>query len=189
MISSVKKRKEYQCPVCSQPFIKMKIGQKTCLNPRCALTYSREQSAQKAKAEETKKLKIRKLEVKPLSWFAKKAQKAFNEFIRERDRNEPCISCQRHHSGQYHAGHYKTVGAKSELRFNEDNCHKQCSVCNNHLSGNLAEYRINLINKIGIKRVEALESHNEPVKHGREDYEQIEKHYKKKLKELRSEAF
>ncbi|MBW5405927.1 recombination protein NinG, partial [Morganella morganii] len=76
------------------------------------------------------KLKIRKLEVKPTSYFAKQAQTAFNAYIRERDKDLPCISCGRHHTGQYHAGHYRTTKAMPELRFDEDNVHKQCSACN-----------------------------------------------------------
>ena len=38
-------------------------------------------------------------------------------------------------------------GAMPSLRFNTHNVHKQCSACNNHLSGNMIEYRINLIAK------------------------------------------
>jgi hypothetical protein len=40
--------------------------------------------------------------------------------------------------------------------FDEDNCHKQCSACNNHLSGNLTAYRPALIAKIGQARFDAL---------------------------------
>ena len=113
----------------------------------------------------------------------KAAQTAFNKFIRLRDEKESCISCQNHHKGQYHAGHYKTTAARSDLRFNEDNCHKQCSACNNHLSGNIEHYRPNLIKKIGIKRVEALEV-QEIIKWDCEMYSEIEAKYKAKLKEL-----
>ncbi|WP_202116081.1 recombination protein NinG, partial [Glaesserella parasuis] len=109
----------------------------------------------------------------------------FNEYIRLRDKDEPCISCQRFHQGQYHAGHYRTVKAMPELRFNEDNVHKQCSACNNHLSGNITEYRINLVRKIGAERVEALESYHPPVKWSAEDCKEIIKTYRAKIKELK----
>lgn len=112
------------------------------------------------------------------------AQSAFNAFIRQRDAKLPCISCQRHHQGQYHAGHYKTVGAHSQLRFNEDNCHKQCSVCNNHRSGNIEQYTPNLIKKIGKVRFDALTSHKEIKKITCEEYKFIELNYKQRLKEL-----
>ncbi|MBT0309283.1 recombination protein NinG [Morganella morganii subsp. morganii] len=56
---------------------------------------------QQKKREEKDKLKIRKLAVKPLSYFRQQAQTAFNAYIRERDKDLPCISCSRHHTGQY----------------------------------------------------------------------------------------
>jgi hypothetical protein len=119
-------------------------------------------------------------------YWLKQAQAAFNAFIRGRDEKEPCISCGRHHSGQYHAGHYRTVGAHPELRFDELNCHKQCSVCNNHLSGNLLEYRIALIKKIGQDSVEILEGPHDPKKYSIDDLKAIAKEYKQKLKDLQA---
>ena len=113
----------------------------------------------------------------------KAAQSAFNAYIRARDSKEPCISCQKHHTGQYHAGHFKTTGARSELRFNEDNCHKQCAPCNNHLSGNIEHYRPNLIKKIGLERVEALDV-QQVLKWDCDTYRDVELLYKRKLKEL-----
>ena len=107
----------------------------------------------------------------------------FNQFIRARD-GEKCISCGTIAKRQYHAGHYLTRGARPELAFNEDNCHAQCSICNNHLSGNLAQYRINLINKMGIERVETLENTRQVRKYTIDDYKEIIETYKEKLKTL-----
>lgn len=134
--------------------------------------------------KETRRLKK---ESRPVSWYKKEAQTQFNKFIRLRDRLEPCISCGRHHEGQYHAGHYRSVGACPELRFDEDNCHKQCSVCNNHLSANLIEYRINLIKKIGQKGVDRLEGFTSPKRYRKEDYQEIIDTYKAKSKSLESQ--
>ena len=131
------------------------------------------------------KLKIRKLAVKPLSYFKQQAQTAFNAYIRERDKDLPCISCGRHHTGQYHAGHYRTTKAMPELRFDEDNVHKQCSACNNHLSGNIENYRPALIEKIGQDRFDRLMGVHELPKWKREDYERIRDEYRRKLKELK----
>ncbi|WP_407291220.1 recombination protein NinG [Morganella morganii] len=136
--------------------------------------------------EEKDKLKIRKLAVKPLSYFAKQAQTAFNAYIRERDKDLPCISCGRHHTGQYHAGHYRTTGSNPELRFDEDNVHKQCAPCNNHLSGNIENYTPRLIEKIGQERFDCLMGVHELPKWKREDYERIRDEYRLKLKELKS---
>tara|TARA_R110002124_G_scaffold133116_13_gene295752 strand:- start:339 stop:926 length:588 start_codon:yes stop_codon:yes gene_type:complete len=114
----------------------------------------------------------------------KEAVKAFNRFIRLRDAEKPCISCQRHHTGQYHAGHYKPAGVNSALKFNEMNVFKQCAPCNNNLSGNLINYRINLIKEIGIEAVELLYSNNEIKRYTCEELKSIELKYKAKCKAL-----
>ncbi len=147
-----------KCKICNEWFIPEKDFEKWCSQEHkeeLAIRIYRTDREKKQKAfkkqqreKEIKardKLKIRKLSVKPLKYFTQQAQNAFNAYIRYRDRNEPCISCERFHEGQYHAGHYRTTGANPELRFNEDNCHKQCAPCNNHLSGNIEKYTPNLI--------------------------------------------
>lgn len=152
----------------------------------CLTKHTRAKESLKAE----KAIKARNIEFKKKvsnsdrSALAKKAQVAFNSFIRERDKDLSCISCDRHHQGQYHAGHYRSVGAAKQLRFNEINCHKQCAPCNNHKSGNITEYRINLIKKIGISNTEALENNNETRRYSIEEYKEIEALYKLKLKEL-----
>jgi hypothetical protein len=140
--------------------------------------------AEKRQKEQKDKDRKAKVAARPKSWYTKEAQKWFNKFIRLRDDKEPCISCQRHHTGQYHAGHYRTVGSAPELRYDEDNCHKQCSPCNNHLSGNIVNYRPNLINKIGQERVDWLEGPHKPAKLSIDDLKLIIEKYKAKCKEL-----
>lgn len=137
-----------------------------------------------SKKNDTKK----KSEVKPRSWYLKEAQKWFNKFIRLRDANEPCISCGRHHNGQYHAGHYRSVGSSPELRFNEMNCQKQCAPCNSYLSGNIINYRPRLIDKIGVDAVNWLEGPHEPSKFTIDDLKDLIKKYKQKCSELEKPA-
>ncbi len=150
-------------------------------------TAKRIKAEKKAEMEGRKRAAERRQAVKPLSHFRNQAQQAFNEFIRYRDRHLPCISCGRHHDGQYHAGHFRTTGANPELRFNEDNCHRQCAPCNNHLSGNLINYRPALILKIGQVRFDALMGQHELPKWGRDDYIRIRDEYRAKLKELKQQ--
>lgn len=98
---------------------------------------------------------IQKYAKRSTPWLIEKASNVFNRFIRTRDEGQPCISC-----GKYtvlQCGHFYSGGHHPELRFNEDNCHGQCQHCNYFLSGNLNEYRKNLINKIGLERVEKLD--------------------------------
>ncbi|AHG75417.1 NinG recombination protein [Mannheimia varigena USDA-ARS-USMARC-1296] len=143
---------------------------------------ARRKQADKAERKERKQ-RLEKL--KSRSAWLKDLQNIFNKFIRLRDKDLPCISCGRHHQGQWHAGHYKTVGGNPELRFNEDNVNRQCSVCNNHKSGNIVNYRINLIEKIGLERVEFLERKDHPpLKLTVEEIKDLIKVYKAKCKEL-----
>ncbi len=79
--------------------------------------------------------KARLAELRPNGYYKAQAQKAFNAYIRARDAGLPCISCGETnppdlHGGQWDCGHFKTVGAYPELRFEERNAHKQCKSCN-----------------------------------------------------------
>lgn len=182
--------KQKTCPVCRIKFEPARQMQKVC-SPACAHEYSRTQSAraETRKALEDRKVIRMKLEdLKPLSYFANKAQKAVNALVRYRDKDDPCISCGRFHEGSYDAGHYRSRGAAPALRYNLDNIHKQCVPCNQHKSGNAIEYRIRLIQKIGIERVEWLEKDHESPKLKRDDYERIEAEAKQQLKELKCKS-
>lgn len=97
----------------------------------------------------------------PLPKLLKKVQVRVNKFIRERDKDKGCISCR---GKVTQAGHYIAQGSSSFLRFNEDNIHGQCAGCNTFKSGNLIEYRIELINRIGEDRIKWLEDNRRTVK-------------------------
>lgn len=163
-----------------------------------AIEFAREKAAKAAQRQAVKRgtgsakieklakadLRKRKMDVKPIGYWMKRAQAAFNAWVRARDAGQPCISCGRHHQGQNHAGHYRPAGSNPELRFEPDNCHLQCAPCNSHLSGNLTAYRPALIAKIGLARVEWLEGPHEPKRYRREEYQAVEAEYKAKLKKL-----
>lgn len=72
------------------------------------------------------------------------------------------------------------------LRFEELNVHKQCVPCNQHKAGNIVEYRIRLVERIGLALVEWLEQDHPPAKFTIEDAQRIKAHYKQKLKELQN---
>ena len=113
------------------------------------------------------------------------AQKAFNSFIRYRDRECDCISCGRPTKpAQSQAGHYRSVGAAPHLRFNQFNNNKQCVQCNLHKSGNAVDYRINLVKKIGVESVERIEEENSPKKWTISEIRSIGDYYKRLLKRL-----
>lgn len=168
------------CKNCKGKFQPERPLQATC-SIKCAIELVNTRKASK----ERKELKEAKEKIKSRQDWIKEVQQVYNQYIRARDDKLPCISCQRHHNGQYHAGHYRTTKAAPELRFNELNVHKQCSVCNNHMSGNIVEYRINLIKKIGINNVEFLEGPHDPKKWTIEQLKELKALYKQKLKELK----
>ena len=148
----------------------------------CAIAWGREKDAKKRnKAHQKDK---RELRDNDRSFQLKKAQTLFNRYIRMRDNGDACISCGRKHDGQLHAGHYRSVGANPELRFNERNCHVQCAPCNNHLSGNIVDYRIGLVRKLGVSEVECLEGVHDRPKLTIDDIKAIQDKYKAKIKEI-----
>ncbi len=172
-----------KCKVCKTYFMPMSITSKCCA-PACALAYV---DTAKAIAEHLDD-KRRRRAIKPRSHWLREAQSAFNRFIRERDKDLPCVSCGRFHTGSYDAGHYRSVGAMPALRFSEMNVHKQCVPCNQHKGGNIIEYRINLIKRIGQFWVDWLETDHPPAKYTIENAQAIKAEYSAKLKQLKGKV-
>lgn len=179
-----------RCPVCRVMFTKARDSQAVCGEIKCAIAYGNSEKgraiAGKALAEVGRRdIKVRKEKLKSRAEHLKDTQIAFNAWVRARDADLPCISCGRHHEGQYHAGHYRTVGANPELRFEPLNVWKQCAPCNNHLSGNLINYRISLLQRIGEEKVTWLEGPHEAKKYTVEELKAKTADYRAKTKELK----
>ncbi len=113
-----------------------------------------------------------------------KAQRIFNEFIRQRDADKPCITC-----GKYkieHACHFYSAGHYTGLRFNEDNVHGGCLQCNYFKHGAGNEYRRNIELRIGEQRLLLLDStatRQRFKKWSRLELEIIIAEYKNKIKQ------
>lgn len=185
-----KKPKSKKCKHCRAPFSPERQLQAVC-SPLCGLKLvvaQREKDRRSFQRRERREIKERKEKLKSRADHLKETQQAFNEYIRLRDADKPCISCDRHHQGKYDAGHYRSVGACPELRFDEDNVHKQCSPCNTQLSGNVLEYRIRLIQRIGSDRVARLEGKHEPLKLSVEQIKALKAHFRAKVRELKRGA-
>lgn len=182
--------KEKTCKFCKQKFAPERQKQ-ICCSTDCAVYYSEKTRAKAeriAGLEDRKVIKAKLENLKPLSYWADKAQKAVNAYIRERDKDEPCISCGRFHGGKWNAGHYISRGASPALRFHPDNIHKQCEPCNTSKSGNQIEYRKRLLDKIGQKAVDWLEGPHELQHWRKEEYLEIEAEHKLLLKELQCKS-
>lgn len=122
----------------------------------------------KRKAEakvERARTRQRKEAIKPRQRWLAECQAIANKIVRLRDAHLGCCSCDRPASwnGQWHASHLRSVGAASAVRFHLWNIHKGCSICNNHLSGNLAEYLPRIRARIGDDKVDWLYTQNHRV--------------------------
>ncbi|HPV24823.1 MAG TPA: recombination protein NinG [Casimicrobium sp.] len=84
------------------------------------------------------------------------AQSAVNAYVRARDEGKPCISCGEMKPLQ--AGHYWSVGARPELRFNEANIHGQCHRCNIDLAGNREAFRAGIVDRLGSELADDLDT-------------------------------
>ena len=173
------KKKTKKCKSCLQPFSPVRPLQ-ICCSMNCAINHNEVKKRKQAKFD---LMKARR-DLKTRADHLRDTQAVFNRFIRLRDAGKPCISCQKPMLKKINAGHYLTVGAHPELRFNEHNNNAQCEHCNSFLSGNIARYRINLIAKIGREAVEALEGYHKPVKYTVEQILEIKALYRLKIKEL-----
>ena len=145
------------------------------------------QKAQKARQKQNKKeLHDYRERTKSASDWKKEAQKAFNAYIRFRDRNKTCICCgkmpEQKIGGTMDAGHYRSRGAAPHLAFHQWNCHAQTAFCNSFLSGNIVEYRKGLIDRIGLEKVEALENNNDIRRFDIDYYKRIKSIFTRKLR-------
>ncbi|MBN6711434.1 recombination protein NinG [Haemophilus haemoglobinophilus] len=183
-----------KCKICGNKF-KTNFSNVQWCSAECGVALAkirvekeREKARLKREKEDKARIKAVKERLKSRGEWLADLQKVFNQFIRLRDKDLPCISCGRYHQGQWHAGHYRSVGACPELRFDEMNVHKQCSVCNNYKSGNLTEYRLNLIRKIGEEEVERLDRKDHPpLKLSVDEIKALIQVYKAKVRELQDE--
>lgn len=193
-----KPRKPKACRVCSEQFVPRRLAQVVCSVP-CAADYARQRRESMEDRErrrlqklERREIRAKKEEMKPRRKVVREAQIAFNRYIRLRDAGKPCISCGRNDGqvaaqavgGTWDAGHYRTVGANPELRFELLNAHRQCKQCNRDHSGRVADYRINLIERIGLEAVEWLEGPHEPKRYRIDELRALAAEYRAKAREL-----
>ena len=150
------------------------------------MDISKKMAAKAVKADKKEtKIKLDALQTKPQ--LTKKAQTAFNAFIRARDVGKPCISCDKplgDTPNSFDAGHFRSVGSAVNMRFVEWNCWGQCKHCNNYLAGNVVEYRKRLLSRLGEKELELLENDNVLRKYTHEGLIEIARHYNAEARRL-----
>ena len=139
-----------------------------------------------AAVKERKDTRAKLDKLKTRAQLAREAQEPVNRYVRLRDSHLGCASCDRPASwdGQWHASHFRSVGAAPGLRFNLWNIHKACSICNNHLSGNLPGYTPRLVEKIGAARVDWLYTQNAVKRNDPEYFTRVKKIFTKKANRM-----
>lgn len=182
----VKQIKLKKCKCCGNDFQPFRSTQKVCGYPCASILIKREQKQKYAKQQalEHKLMKLKfTAKHKTLSEYEAEAKKAFQRWIRERDKDCNCISCGSPTSKPFwDGGHFKKAELFSGVIFNEENCHKQCRKCNYFLNGNELAYRERLVIKIGAERVEALENlanETRMHKYTRDELIELKKKYSK----------
>jgi len=187
--TALKPARKKKCKHCGDQFTPFNSMQQTCTKVECCVSHGKVLQ----KKQNKKELIEYRAKNKTRSDWIKEAQKAFNAFIRERDKNLPCVSCGCFTNdynlitgSRWDAGHYRSIGSAPELRFTEINCFRQCVKCNRNLSGNIVEYRRNLITRISEKEMIWLEGHHEPQKWTIDDLQEITKYYRDLRKSLQT---
>ena len=174
----VKKKKCKECRKSFQPFNSMT---KAC-SVKCALALVSKEKERKFNAE-TRKLKDK---IKTLNELLSEAQDAFNKYIRIRDQGKPCPSCGRSEDeiiaaqgwktgGAFDAGHYRSRGAASQLRFNLIQVWRECKSCNggggkySHKDHTKTQrYRATLVERLGEERVAQIDNDNRQSRYTKE---------------------
>lgn len=187
-MTPVAKIRQKRCKICREYFTPRSSFAKAC-GPVCAQEYVRLEKAKKDRQERQKGLQA----LKTKRDYIKEAQIAFNAYIRARDAGKPCICCgvslqAEAIGGGYDCGHYRSVGSAPHLRFHEDNAHAQTKRCNRYGAGRAVDYRIGLIARIGLSRVESLEADNSSPRWTIDDLRAIRDKYRAKLKELKGKS-
>lgn len=187
--ASIKPRK---CRQCKAVFTPARSLQAVC-SPACAAEHARKLAAQKqarAAKVERKSLAERKAKLKTRREWIAEAQVAVNRVARLRDllAGHGCISCgarpQQKFGGTFDAGHYRSVGSAPHMRYYLPAIRGQCVRCNRDLGGSAVNFRKGLIERIGINRVEEIESMQWTAKWDIEYLQRLKKVMNKKARRL-----
>lgn len=151
-----------------------------------AVKFANRAMYNKAQKAAKREHKAAKQKLKTKRQYMSEAQSAVNRYIRARDAGKPCISCgampEPKRGGTVDAGHYRSRASAPHLRFNLLNISAQCTKCNRFMGGNIVSYRRELIKKIGVDRLERLETDNEPRRFTVEYLQRIKRIFNKRAR-------
>jgi len=157
MLTSIKLK---ECRQCGSKFSPWSSTQTVCSRSCAAKFVKAHKVAEKAKD------RARKEALKNPTEWEQECRAIVQKIARLRDRHDGCISCHMgaNYGGQWNGSHFRPAGNNSAVQFHLWNIHKACAQCNLFKGGNIAAYRPRLVEKIGVDRVEWLESQTQVVK-------------------------
>jgi Bacteriophage Lambda NinG protein len=144
-----------KCKNCFNVFEKQRSLQ-YCCSMICAIEHQNKMKKKLELSDWKKRKENIKESLQTLSDLKRILQDDINRLVRMIDYDQLCISSQRRPIKR-NSGHYYSVGAHPELRYNLLNIFLQSEHDNSYLSGNLLQYRENLKLLFGKKFLYELE--------------------------------
>lgn len=156
-------------------------GQETLKKATLQVTKLRRDLA-KAREQENTQKKLQTLLIN--------VRKVCHDYIKQRDKGLPCISCGKPWASDFQAGHYYKAELYSNIKFNELNIHGQCERCNIFLNGNFEAYSDRLGFRIGKDKKLEIDKLADGFKStyfnwDRSELEKIRKYYREKLNAIK----
>lgn len=185
-MGTVRKKK---CRNCGEKFRPRFSTLEVACSIKCAVVLGKAKEEKKKKAAWKEEKQQLKEKLKTLTNLEDDAKKSFQKWVRERDKNKPCVSCGTRTSDIWDGGHFYKAEIYSGLIFDERNCHKQCRKCNRFLGGNENNYRLRLIEKFGEAFVLQLDADAIKLKQyrfERSELKNLKRMYDKKYRELKN---
>lgn len=187
-----------RCKACKAKFSDEDRALHRRIHPDCIPAYAEAQQAKaQRKAEKLARMaakvdraldRAKRRELEPIGKLEKRSEAAVNAYVRARDhsRRLGCISCDKpwDWDGQWHASHFRSVGAASSVRYHLWNINRACWICNKLYSGRIDAYGPALVDRIGQEKVDWLKAQNQPVRRTREYLERLRAVFAKKLRRL-----
>jgi hypothetical protein len=192
-----------KCSICRNKF-EVELPKQLVCGPTCALALNVQNKA-KEYNKETKRLKTA-FNSKDTKKQLDLTQKVFNKmrkleelkWFRDRGLEPTCISCNKPNM-DWCTGHFKTVGAQGNLRFDRVNTYLQCNrYCNCGKSGNIEGckntrgYKKGLFERFGEQEAEFIigycETNTAPRKWDCDELIEMRKGFAKRVRELENEA-
>lgn len=195
-------RNPTRCPNCREKFAAEEKARGLRIHSDCIDEWLKKLTAKKQAArlkQERARAKVERAEfrrrkeaIKTIADLIEDAQREFNRFIRLRDADKPCFDCGKPYEpqrvgGSIDAGHLRSRGAATHLRFTETNVFGQRKNCNRPGGATEEAKKAGAAARIGWDEVNALYADNRVHKWTREELIAIRDKYRLKAKELEKE--